>query len=396
MARVLFAWEFGGDLGHASRLVPIARELRALGHEPLFAFRDLTLLGALATGDFAWFAAPRLRAPAHANASPLSATDILLNLGYADAPGVAGALRAWLSLIDLVKPAVVVCDYAPTALLAARTAGLARMTIGSGFSLPAMEEPMPALRACHPTDRATLERIDARFIDGLAKAFERLPHGGAAPRKARDAFDADAHLLCTFPELDPFGPREGVEYLGPQGEAQARIDASWSSTRPRVFAYLKPRDPRFGRIVEALRALGGETHLAAPGLDRIQAHAMSGATLKVHAEPLRLEGFLEDADLCVFHAGPGLAARALVAGVPMALLPMQLEQFLVGTRLADAGVAKMIAPEADLGDLGKWLAEAANDPALKDASKAASRTHGGYRFDDAARRTAQRIAKALA
>jgi UDP:flavonoid glycosyltransferase YjiC (YdhE family) len=396
VARVLFAWEFGGDLGHASRLVPIARELRARGHEPLFAFRDLTLLGPLAAEGFAWFAAPRLRAPPQANPSPLSATDILLNLGFADPPGLAGALRAWHSLIELTQASLVVCDYAPTALMAARMSGVPRMTIGTGFSLPAVAEPMPALRSWHPTDRATLERIDARFAESIAKAFEKLPRGGAAPRKARDVFDADAHLLCTFPELDPFGPRDGVEYLGAQGDAQSGIDVSWGSNRPRVFAYLKPRDPRFGRIVEALRALGGETHLAAPGLDRIQANTMSSATLTVHAEPLRLDTFLAGADLCVFHAGPGLAARALVAGVPMALLPMQLEQFLVGSRLVAAGVARMIAPEASLPDLAAWMRDALEDARLKEAARAQAARHAGYAFDAAAAHTAQRIAQALA
>lgn len=395
MARVLFAWEFGGDLGHASRLVPIARALRSLGHEPLFAFRDLALLGSLASEGFAWFAAPRLRPPAPANPSPLSATDILLNVGFVDAAGLAGALRAWQSLFDCAKPALVACDYAPTALLAARAAGIARLTIGTGFSLPRLADPMPALRPWHSTDRATLERIDARFVEGISKAFERLPRGGSGLRRAQDLFDAPSHLLCTFPELDPFGPREGVEYVGPQGDPESGAHVAWTPSRPHVFAYLKPRDARFSRIVDALAALEGEVHLAAPGLDPIQARTLSRGSLTVHAEPLRLDGFLDDADLCVFHAGPGLAARALVAGVPMALLPMQLEQFLVGQRLADAGVATMLAPDAELPDLARWLEKALADGALADAAAAHAAKHAGHRFDDAAQKTARRIAREI-
>jgi UDP:flavonoid glycosyltransferase YjiC (YdhE family) len=396
VARVLFAWEFGGDLGHASRLVPIARELRRLGHEPLFAFRDLTLLGAFAAEDFEWFAAPRLRLPPAPNASPLSSSDILLNLGYADAPGLSGALRAWLSLLELAKPDLLVADYAPTALLAARSSNVPRLTIGTGFSVPSLAEPIPALRAWHPTDRATLERIDTGLVECVARAFEKLPRGGTSPRTARDVFDAEAHLLCTFPELDPFGPREGVEYLGPQGDPESGVDAAWTGSSPRVFAYLKPRDTRFGRVVEALAALGGEVHVAAPGLDPIQASALSKGSLRVHAAPLRLDGFLQDADLCVFHAGPGLAARALVAGVPMALLPMHLEQFLVGRRLVDSGVARMLAPEANLPDLAAWLAEAAGNPALKAAARDQAGKHAAYDFKDGAARTARRIAAELA
>ena len=45
MARAFFAWELGGDLGHARRTLQIARELRDLGHETAFAFLDLASLG---------------------------------------------------------------------------------------------------------------------------------------------------------------------------------------------------------------------------------------------------------------------------------------------------------------------------------------------------------------
>ena len=41
MARYLFAWELGGDYGHLARLLPVALELRARGHEVVFAVRDL-------------------------------------------------------------------------------------------------------------------------------------------------------------------------------------------------------------------------------------------------------------------------------------------------------------------------------------------------------------------
>ena len=41
MARILFAWELGGDYGHLARLLPVAQALKAGGHEVVFAVRDL-------------------------------------------------------------------------------------------------------------------------------------------------------------------------------------------------------------------------------------------------------------------------------------------------------------------------------------------------------------------
>ncbi len=381
MARVLFAWEFGGDLGHARRLVPIARALRDLGHEPLFVFRDVGLLGALAGEGFEWFAAPRLRPPAVVDPGPLNASDILLNLGYGDGMGVNGALRAWLALLALVKPALVVADYAPTALLAARAV---------------RAEPLPALRDWHPVEHAVLQRLDARLVDAVVGAFDKLSLTAMAPRSAFEVFDADAHLLCTLPGIDPFGPREGVEYVGPQGDAESGEEAAWrKGASPRVFAYLKPRDTRFAPIVEALRALDGDAIVAAPGLDPARSAALCSATVRVFPEALRLDRLLANADLCVSHAGPGLAARALVAGVPMALAPMQLEQYLVGTRLVRAGVAHLLAPDAPSADLRGWIAGAASDTRARDAARDQAKAHAGYRFEEAAARTARRIAAAL-
>jgi UDP:flavonoid glycosyltransferase YjiC (YdhE family) len=392
VARILFAWEFGGDLGHARRLVPVARELRALGHEPCLAFRELSLLGPLARERFAWFAAPRLRPPAEINPAPLNASDILLNLGFADANGLTGALRAWLSFFALVKPALLVADYAPTALLAARIASLHRITLGTGFPVPARGDPLPALRAWHPVDRAVLERIDARLLESVRSPLDRLSRSAAAPRCAWDLFDAKAHLLGTFEELDPFGPRDGVEYLGAQGDARSGLEARWSGTSPRIFAYLKPRDPRFISIVEALRAMKASAIVAAPGIDPDASASMSGGSMRVFAGPVQLDPLLAEASLCVFHGGPGLAARALAAGVPMALLPMQLEQFLVGKRLVDLGVARMVAPEEALPDPAGWIAAIAANEALRAAARERARPHAGYAFDDAPRLTARRIA----
>ena len=396
MARVLCAWEFGGDLGHVRRWMPIARELRSMGHEPLLVFRDLASLGETAREAFEWFQAPLLRMPARQNPSPLNASDILLNLGYDDATGLAGALRAWISLTELAKPDLVVADYAPTALLAARMSRLPRLTIGTGFSVPRLSDPLPSLRDWSPSEEDTLRRLDARLVSVIAKAFERLPRVGPAPRRARELFDAEAHLLCTFPELDPFGPRDEVEYLGPQGDAASGTPARWEGPAPHVFAYLKPRDPRFGGLVEGLRSLSAEVLVAAPGLDEAQAAALSSASLRVHGAPLDLDTLLPGADLCVSHAGPGLAARACVAGVPFALLPMQLEQYLIARRLAASGTARMVSPDEPARDYGRWLAEALEDEGMRIRARERAATHEGYRFDEAARRTAERIATTAA
>jgi UDP:flavonoid glycosyltransferase YjiC (YdhE family) len=397
MARVLCAWEFGGDLGHVRRLMPVAHALRAAGHEVTFALRDSRHLEAPRQDGFEAFVAPLLRTPKQVNPAPVSFSDILLNVGFDDRPALAGALRAWRWLFDLVKPDLLVADYAPTALIAARAAGLRRVTLGSGFSQPPEGDPLPVMRAWAPIEAGVLRALDDRLVGSIRAALD-APEA-AKPRNARELLDAQAHLLCTFPELDPFGPRQGgeragVEYVGPQGDATSGVEVRWrDAAGPRVFAYLKPRNPRFAAVLEGLRALDAEVIAAVPGLEPREAAAASSDRMRVIAAPVNLDLVLGSATLCVCHAGPGLAARALVAGVPMALLPLQLEQFLIARRLVGSGNAEMSSPDETAPDFKAWFARVLVEPRLREAAARLAATHRGYSFEAATRRAAERIAQ---
>ena len=369
MARVLFAWELGGDLGHARPSMRIGRELRALGHETAFAFSDLAALGEHARDGLEWFQAPLLPPAPGAGPSPLNASEILLHRGFGDAAALAGALRGWLGLFQLWGPDALVADYAPGALLAARLAGLESIAIGVGFSAPPSGDPMPGLRSWIATDEGALRQIDARLLAAVRGAFERVAPRSHPPASAAEIFAAGHHLLCTWPETDPFGPRAAMEYVGPQDDPGAGAPAAWrGSARPRVFAYLKPRDARFGPLLEALRAVAGEAIVAAPGMDPPSAAARSSSTLQVLAEAVAVGPLLAEADLCVCHGGQGLTAYALAAGVPLALLPQQLEQFLIARRIVSAGAGVMLSPDAGTVDFGKWLREALASGELRAAA----------------------------
>lgn len=395
MARILCAWEFGADLGHVRQLLPIARELRRLGHEAAFAFGDLAPLGAHAAEGFEWFQAPLTRLPPAQNPAPLSPSDVLLNLGYDDAAGLAGALAGWRALFTLWQPALVVADYAPGALLAARLRGLPTVTIGSGFSLPPPGAPLAAYRDWTTVEHGVLQRFDERVLATVSKAFEML-RARSVLRTAHELFAGDVHLLCNFAELDPFGPRDDVEYVGPLADAVSGREVAWKGEgRPRIFAYLKPRDPRFLALVAAVRGVAGEALVAAPGLTDAQAAELSSDRMRVVAEAVNLDAILASADLCVSHAGTGFAARALVAGVPLALLPMQLEQYLVARRIQNAGAAVMLSPDDPQPDFEPWLSAIAARADLRAGARAMSDAHRGYDFELAAARAAKRIVQSL-
>lgn len=385
MARVLFAWELGGDLGHARRVLEVARGLRVLGHETAFAFQDLLSLCALGASA-EWFQAPLLAPPADPPTHvPLSHSEILVFRGFGDALSVAGAMRGWLGLFSLWKADALVADYAPGALVAARVARLPHVAIGSGFSTPPPRDPMPALRSWAAIEETALRRADAALLAGVRGGVERVNASAPLPASASDVFRVPNNVLCTWPEIDPFGERTDAEYVGPQDDPSVGAQAQWrGSARPRVFAYLKAHDPRLPLMLDAISKLPGESIVVALGLAPAQAAACTTAKTQVLAQPVALAPLLAECDLCICHGGPGTIAHSLRAGVPLALVPEHLEQVLVARQVASAGAAVIWAPEAAATGLARWLAEAAANESIRKAA-AASALRGRMPRDAAAR-----------
>jgi UDP:flavonoid glycosyltransferase YjiC (YdhE family) len=371
MARALFCWELGGDLGDQRRTQLLANEWHARGHEFAFVFPDLTPLGAPNDASLEWFQAPAIPPSLNPVISPLNASEILLNRGYGDSASVAGALRGWMGLFDLWKPDVVVADYAPGAQIAARAAGIRCVAVGSSFSQPVVAEPMPSLRSWVALDPAALRRLDGMVTKAVRDAFARVDAQARAPETMADVYKAHGNLLCTWPEIDPFGARAQGEYLGMQEDPAAGAVASWKgSSRPRILAYLKPHDPRFAAILESIRSLAGEAIVVAPGLEPARAQMLTTASVRVLAEPLRLPPLLAEADLFVGHGGAGSVERALAAGVALALLPIQLEQYLIGRRVVEAGAGALYAPEDSPEGIRAWLAQALESTSMRAAAQA--------------------------
>src|SRR5690348_7724739 len=154
MARILIAWEFGENWGHLSRDLPIALALTRAGHQVTCAVAD-TRIGAqlLAGSAIRYVQAPVARRPARPPRALVSHAEILMEGGY-DQPGVLrGLLGGWLGLMDIYRPDVVMIDYAPTALLAARTQKTPAVLAGSGFELPPNAQPLPTFRVWEPVAR---------------------------------------------------------------------------------------------------------------------------------------------------------------------------------------------------------------------------------------------------
>lgn len=379
MARVLIAWEFGRNLGHIARDLPLARACRDAGHEVVWAVRDLRgVARELAGEDFALLQAPLLR-HGRVNAPPVSFADMLLREGYEDAEGLLAVLRGWTSLMRLMAIDVVVHDYAPSALLAARALGLPAMILGSGFMVPAPGVPSPGFFPDAP--RPALQEAERHFVANVNIALQGL---GVAPiASLQDLYARGEQVLTTFEELDPFVPRQQGRYVGPMYALGRQASVAWQGEAgQRVFAYLRPEVPSCEDLLAALQASQAEVVCAMPGLP--EAWPARFPRLRFVPGAVDMAALLPAADLVITN-GSGTIPNSLLAGVPVLVLPHYNEQYLAGLRLQACGAGLVVPGRASTAEYTALLHRLLSEPAFRQQAQAFARKYAGHARDSTAR-----------
>ena len=377
MSRVLFCWELGGDYGHLSRQLPVALELQRRGHEPVFAVRDLTGAEAiLGHHGLRWLQAP-LWIGQLTNLPPaISYPELLMRFGFLDARGLTGICRAWRNLIELVSPQALVLDHAPTALLATRGLELPRLNLGDGFCIPPRLRPLPAFRWWQRENAARLQDSERHAWQTANQVLITL---GAPPLvDFSEIAVCDANVFCTFRELDHYPERPDGDYAGPIFSLGQGIPADWPQVgEQRIFAYLKPGFPDLERVLEALCKSPASVLAHVPGASRQMLTRFSTANMAVSERPLDMQQASAQCDLAVCHAGAGTTAAMLLAGKPLLLLPMQMEQTMTAKRLEALGVALAMPREA-VAQAPRFLKRALAEPSLAARARSFALDHSGY------------------
>jgi hypothetical protein len=395
MARIAFAWELGGEFGHAMACSALARMLQARGHEIAFLFRELHQLSFIAdTSDYAVFQAPVSVREGHRVAIPASFAEILVGCGYDSGRHLAGLLGGWLSLFDRWKPDLVLSDFSPTALLAARLRGLRRVSYGNGFAVPPRLSPLPAFRFDEPIDPARVVQSDARALGSANDALARF--GGAPMQHLAQQFETDDDFLATFPELDSYGNRPAVGYWGPRFSVDAGASVHWpAGNGKRVLVYLKRQLPALDALIAALARSPHRVAAFIPELEPARAARLAGPGRIVSEQPMRLAPLLPECDLFVSQAG-NVAVGTLMSGVPQLVFPSQYEQYLTGRRLEQIGAGVMVPPDAPPAEVSAGLERALSDPRVAAAAKAYAKRYPQYSASEQQRRIVVRIEEILA
>lgn len=295
--RVLLGWELGGGQGHIQRLLALATKLELKGFEPIFALKSYNIKGTSFPKRIAF--APRL--PFQGRRESYTFADILDNFGFGNANFLRSHLQAWQSVLEEVKPKLIIADYAPGLVLAAR--GIPTVVVGECFTVPPPVEVFPQLVFPAPPESTQRQELVSKTVREIMQID--VPLG--------QLLNGDISFIFGIPELDPYRHlRSHVEYVGLHNTP---IPPNLHSRDGVAWAYLSDNYPHRDLIKQTLRPEFSFKPLT---------EVLAGKSLAIH------------------HGGLTTSITCLLAGIPQLVLPMHLEQRLNAIALFQLGVSKTV------------------------------------------------------
>lgn len=360
--RILLATEFLRGTATTARILPLAVALADRGHDVTLALPPSLTESA----GFPLVAAPVLGAPPPPGFLAVTYADLLLLAGYGTTDSLRGLMTGWRAVLAQASPDLLIADFAPTAMLTARADGVAIAALGDGYTLPPPARPLPLLRpwADLPADAAA--DIEGRVLAVINALLPQRPMRGL-----RALFAGVPAFLCTFPELDHYPNRPDGSYFGEIFSPSRGPAPDWPAVSgERIYVDLDPRHPALGGLSSALARLG------LPALIQ-SAPLAASANVRVTTTGNRT-ALLSGADIVVCQ-GKDVAAPALLAGKPLLMLPLFVEQMMTLHRVATQGLGHGIAPDADAEAIDAALRRLVDDRECRARAANFARLYDGYR-----------------
>lgn len=259
--------------------------------------------------------------------------------GFRNPDRLARQVRFWQDTIWQTGAALVVADYAPCALLAARALGVPSVVIGNAVGIAPPD--MPAFPPLSEVPGGVL--LDEGETVALANRA-LVPLGVPALDRLAQVFEATLQLPRGLALWDPYGPWRRAPLVLPIDRLPPRSTGEGTT----IFAYLTLDQLAEPGMAATLATLDLPMRLVVPGLPPEQAAGLAAANprLTVAATPLPPDEIARIARLILCQGQAGTAALAVLAGVPMLALPQHNEQACNARGAAATGAHRMLLPGA--------------------------------------------------
>lgn len=338
MARILFGWELGANRGHIERLLPMARRLLGQGHDVGLALQQIDCAGLDRDPRITLWQAPvwpRLLINNLQDGSRRVATmgDILAQLGL-DRPGcLAAMMSGWDTIFAAFRPDVVVADYAPALLTAAR-ARVPTISVGDYFSCPPYQlERFPSLTgATNAYDEdMLLDTVDADLV-----SVGRTPLAGLP-----ELFTADHVMVGNFAELDPYRALRIGDYCAPSLKLPLADGSGGGGDEIFVYGYnrISADHPVWRGLAATRRTV--RVHMSDPARAHIEMAKQLGFIFE--PRPVEFPLIAKRSSVAVSYGGNGFTSACLVAALPQLMMPFDLEKLMTARAVDTLRLGRMLS-----------------------------------------------------
>jgi UDP:flavonoid glycosyltransferase YjiC (YdhE family) len=374
MARILMVWELGSGMGHMDRMLVIARALRERHHDVRFALRDLSRAHSrIAAEGFMMMQTP-VWLPHMGNPPRLgNYSAILASAGWLSPPGLAGLIVGWRSLFSLIKPDLIICDHAPTALLAARGQDFLTLAVGNSFEVPPVGDHFPPMAYWLEGEEERCPTYDSIVLTSCNEALKLL--GDQQLKKLPDLFSHAHQAIVSLPQFNHYkGYPKNQLVLGPAFVDNVGLPAVWPNQRAnqstsKIFAYLAPTYSGFEPLMTAIKSSGITALVHAKGISAAAASRLGGSNIRFESNAIRLDEALPQAQIVVSHASLGTVCAAALAGKVQLGLPQHMEQEMVSRCLVETGAGIAVPVGSKDVNYSELLRRLTTDPKFALAAK---------------------------
>ena len=337
MRRALLAWESGAGRGHIVALKKVAKAISDR-FECDAALCRMKHADELADSCVAVFQARYLSADPNSlrkGTGVQTATwgEFLGDIGFRNAEFLASQIAWWKSVIKERRITLVVTDFAPCAMLAARSLGIPCVAVSPGYGVvPGNYKEFPILLPEYAT--RLYDEAEMVAAINLAGAAHDVPPLQYMPQ----LYDCEAHIVRTLPFLDPCQGDRMFEVLSPLDEQMPEIDGKGDE----VFVYFSTNEASEPEVIRAIANLGLPTRAFAPALDDAGLNALSAAGVMVERTPYPTAEMRKRSRLLVNAGQHGTLCFGMMAGLPQVSLPQHLEHTYYARKAAQQGACTVI------------------------------------------------------
>lgn len=363
MSRILLCWELGTDYQHLLSLQAIARFYQGKGYDVWVAGRDVAKLKRL----FSDVTIRVVQAPYSDSSAdlglekqaPRSYADFLRRCGFHHGDALSGLVSAWRNLLSLIKPNLLLCDHSPVALLSARGlvvdgGVIAKIAVGMPFSVPDDNRPAGVF---FPGDLAKPDII--RYEDDLVKVVNKVCIENSIPRinNLADLFnDLDKCIFQTYSELDHYGYRSAEQrhktsYVGASVVESSEAAIFPHFKGPKIYCHVKG-SAETPVLLKTLQAIECSAIVLVDGIPDAIIQAHQSRHILYIDKPVNMADVLVKSTFAILNGGINSVSLFMKAGIPVALFPLHIEQFLIAKRVEalNAGI------QLNLSDVDSALA----------------------------------------